>query len=313
MAASLPKPKAAASWPAASTPTVFACSSATARAGSIVRAAQQEHIAPSALSAGALRPGACLRHALFIRSPRGIALTDAGYLVLARGEKIDEDLQALVREVQTEGGEIRGTVRCTPTCRPSSASCPSACARSWPRAPRWRCRCRSRTRATSSGPAWTTGPMSAWVWAPVWTCRCPRGWSPGTSPPIRCRWCCRPATRWHASAPCALRSALEHPLIGVHQGGALDRSLHERAEALHLRVRAHGVGEQLRRGVPHGRGRPGHRGDSAERRRGLCGQPALRAVPARRALGPDRELRMFALRKTPRPRAVAALIERLQG
>jgi DNA-binding transcriptional LysR family regulator len=26
-----------------------------------------------------------------------------------------------------------------------------------------------------------------------------------------------------------------------------------------------------------------------------------------------RELRMFALRKTPRPRAVAALIERLQG
>ena len=38
-------------------------------------------------------------------------LTDAGRLVLKRGKKIDEDLQALVREVQTVGSEVRGTVR----------------------------------------------------------------------------------------------------------------------------------------------------------------------------------------------------------
>ena len=83
----------------------------TARAGSIVRGAAQEHIAPSALS----RRIADLEHAfgtaLFVRSPRGIELTDAGRLVLARGERIDEGLQALLREVQTEGDAVRGTVR----------------------------------------------------------------------------------------------------------------------------------------------------------------------------------------------------------
>ena len=84
---------------------------AAARAGSIVRAAAAENIAPSALS----RRLADLEHAfetpLLVRSPRGIALTEAGKLVLARGERIDEELQALLREVQSKGGEVRGTVR----------------------------------------------------------------------------------------------------------------------------------------------------------------------------------------------------------
>ena len=80
-----------------------------ARAGSIVRAAQQEHIAPSALS----RRLADLEHAfgtpLLIRSPRGIEPTDAGRMVLARGEKLDEELQSLVRDVQSLGGEVPGS------------------------------------------------------------------------------------------------------------------------------------------------------------------------------------------------------------
>jgi hypothetical protein len=63
----------------------------------------------------------------------------------------------------------------------------------------------------------------------------------------RCR--CRPEIdAWHFAKdplqviplrPCArgrgkigFVQALEHPLIGIHQGGALDRALHERAEAL---------------------------------------------------------------------------------
>ena len=82
-----------------------------ARAGSIVRAAQQEHIAASALS----RRLADLEHAfgtaLLVRSPRGVLLTDAGRLVFDRGTKLDDDLQALLREVQSEAGEVRGTVR----------------------------------------------------------------------------------------------------------------------------------------------------------------------------------------------------------
>ena len=58
---------------------------------------------PRAIAASALgRRITDLEHAfgtaLLVRSPRGIALTDAGRLVLTRGIKIDEDLEALARE-----------------------------------------------------------------------------------------------------------------------------------------------------------------------------------------------------------------------
>ncbi|MDB5928857.1 MAG: transcriptional regulator, LysR family [Polaromonas sp.] len=49
--------------------------------------------------------------ALVVRSPRGIALTDAGQLVFNRGLQIDQGLQTLVREVQALGGQASGTVR----------------------------------------------------------------------------------------------------------------------------------------------------------------------------------------------------------
>jgi DNA-binding transcriptional LysR family regulator len=87
----------------------------TAREGSIARGAVREHIAASALS----RRIADLEHgfgtALFVRSARGIELTEAGQLVLQRALQIDQDLQHLAREVQALGdqatGEISGTVR----------------------------------------------------------------------------------------------------------------------------------------------------------------------------------------------------------
>ena len=82
-----------------------------AQEGSIVRAAAREHIAASALS----RRLADLEHAfgapLMVRSPRGVELTDAGRLVLARGERIDRELQELARDVQSHGGRVAGTVR----------------------------------------------------------------------------------------------------------------------------------------------------------------------------------------------------------
>ncbi len=56
-----------------------------------------------------------LEHALgaplFVRSPRGIELTDAGQLVFNRGLQIDQDLQALSREVGSLSGQVSGTVR----------------------------------------------------------------------------------------------------------------------------------------------------------------------------------------------------------
>jgi DNA-binding transcriptional LysR family regulator len=210
---------------------LFVCA---ARAGSIVRAAEQEHIAPSALS----RRLADLEHAfgtpLLIRSPRGVALTDAGRLVLARGEKIDEDLQALVREVQTEGGEIRGTVRLYANMsavigflperlRAFMAACPEV------EVSLQEQDTRDVIRACLDDRADVGVGVGAGVDMPV-----PAGlesWHFATDP----LQVVLPAG--HALArKRAMRfaQALEHPLIGVHQGGALDRSLHERAEALHL-------------------------------------------------------------------------------
>src|SRR6185295_4729441 len=79
---------------------------AAAREGSIARASATEHIAASALS----RRIADLEHAfgvpLFVRSPHGLALTEAGKVALARGTRLEDDLKLLVREVQAHAGEI---------------------------------------------------------------------------------------------------------------------------------------------------------------------------------------------------------------
>jgi DNA-binding transcriptional LysR family regulator len=83
----------------------------TARVGSIARAADIEHIAPSALSRRISELEHVLGLPLLIRSPRGIELTEAGKMVLAGGERIDKDLDQLARDVHTQGGQTAGTVR----------------------------------------------------------------------------------------------------------------------------------------------------------------------------------------------------------
>jgi DNA-binding transcriptional LysR family regulator len=84
---------------------------AAARTGSIARAAAIEHIAASALSRRIGDLERAFGVSLFVRSPRGITLTEAGKIVLARGTKIENDLQLLVREVQSHAGDICGTLR----------------------------------------------------------------------------------------------------------------------------------------------------------------------------------------------------------
>lgn len=83
----------------------------TAREGSIARAAEKEHIAASALS----RRLADLEHVfgtpLLVRSPRGVELTDAGQLVFSRGQQLEDNLQTLAREVLALGQQASGTVR----------------------------------------------------------------------------------------------------------------------------------------------------------------------------------------------------------
>jgi DNA-binding transcriptional LysR family regulator len=84
---------------------------AAAREGSIKRAAEAEHIAQSALS----RRIADLEHALGVqllsRSPLGVTLTEEGLRAFTLGEKLNAHIQSFAREVQSLSGEVAGTVR----------------------------------------------------------------------------------------------------------------------------------------------------------------------------------------------------------
>jgi DNA-binding transcriptional LysR family regulator len=105
---------------------------------------------------------------------------------------------------------------------------------------------------------------------------------------------------------------LQHPLIGVHAGGALDRSLQERADALGMRF-APKVSvssfDAVCRMVEAGLGIA------------VIPQSAAMAYAGnarfeRRALDEAwaaRKLHLYALHRTPQPRAVQALLDGLRG
>lgn len=280
----------------------------TARAGSIVRGAAQEHIAPSALS----RRIADLEHAfgtaLFVRSPRGIELTDAGRVVLARGEQIDDDLQALVREVQTEGDAVRGTVRLYANMsavigflperlQAFMAACPQVEVLLQEQDTRDVIRACLDDRADIGVGVDVPVPtgLDSWVFA---------------SDPLQVVMPAGHALSRRNSLSFA--QALEHPLISVNQGGALDRSLHERAAALH-RPFAPTVSvssfDAVCRMVEAGLGIAVIPQSAAA---AYAGNPRFTRRPLDEPWA-ARTLRMYALRKTPRLRAVAALIDSLRG
>jgi DNA-binding transcriptional LysR family regulator len=84
---------------------------AAAREGSIKRAAETEHIAQSALSRRIAELERSLGVVLFVRSPTGVVLTDAGSRALELGRKLNDDIAAFAREVQDLGDRIAGVVR----------------------------------------------------------------------------------------------------------------------------------------------------------------------------------------------------------
>ncbi|CAN7563742.1 LysR substrate-binding domain-containing protein [Variovorax sp. LjRoot84] len=281
----------------------------TARAGSIVRGAALEHIAPSALS----RRIADLEHAfgtaLFVRSPRGIALTDAGRLVLERGQQIDNDLQSLVREVQIEGDEVRGTVRLYANMSAVIGFLPERLQAFMARYPRVQISLHEEdTRDVIRACLDDRADVGVGVEAPV-----PAGidaWRFATDP----LQVVLPAG--HALAKrkaVGFAELLDHPLIGVHQGGALDRSLHERAQALQKKPFAPTVSvssfDAVCRMVEAGLGIAVVPQSAAA---AYAGSPRFVRRPLDEAWA-ARELHLYALRKTPRPRSVAALIDALRG
>lgn len=280
---------------------------ATARAGSIARAAQTEHIAASALG----RRLADLEHAfgtaLLVRSARGVALTDAGRLVYDRGVKIEDELQALLREVQDQGSEVRGTVRLYANMSAVVGALPERLRQFMQAYPHVRVQLheadtRDVLRACLDDRADVGIGVAADVAAGM------DSW-PFAADPLQVAF---PAGHALEGAG-ALRYAqvLDHPLVGVHQGGALDRLLHERAEALQRRFAPEvsvSSFDAVCRMVEAGLGIaviPQSAGAA------LAGSPRLQRQPLAETWA-QRTLRLYALRRTPQPRPVQALIEALQ-
>jgi DNA-binding transcriptional LysR family regulator len=119
----------------------------------------------------------------------------------------------------------------------------------------------------------------------------------------------------HALVGCEALSfaqVLNLPLIGVNQGGALDRSLHERAAALQrplsMKVSVSSF-DAVCRMVEAGLGIAVIPRSAAA---AYAGSPRFVRLPLDEPWA-MRELRLFALRKSPRPRAVEALIDVLRG
>jgi DNA-binding transcriptional LysR family regulator len=84
---------------------------ATVREGSIARAAKTEHIAPSALSRRLADLEIAMGAPLLVRSPMGVELTEAGRHALRHASRLTEQLQSLGRDVQSLSGQVSGIVR----------------------------------------------------------------------------------------------------------------------------------------------------------------------------------------------------------
>jgi len=281
---------------------------AVARTGSIARAAEQEHIASSALS----RRLADLEHAfgtpLLVRSPRGVTLTDAGKIVYERGLQIDDELQGLVREVQGHGDEVRGTVRVYANMSAVVGFLPERLTKFKALYPLVRISlheadtrdvvraCLDDRADVGVGVAITDPPgLDSWFFAvdPL-DVVVPRGHALGQLDAIE------------------FTQLLELPLIGVHQGGALDQMLRERAEAAKRRFAPEvslSSFDAVCRMVEAGFG-------IAVVPRSAASAYAGTAGFLRRPLADawaHRELRLYALRRQPQFRSVQALIDVLSG
>lgn len=280
----------------------------TAQEGSIARAAAREHIAPSALSRRLADLEQALGVTLLVRSPHGVELTEAGEVALRRALRLDEDLQSLVREVQSRSGQVSGTVRLFVNASAVVGSLPERLQAFRVQYPLVEIALQER--------------MSGEVVRACLDDRADVGVGAVVEVPAGIE-------SWHfADDPLmvvlpsghelarrrSLRFAevLEHPLVGIQSGGTLDRFLRERADDARVPMRVSisvNSFDGLCRMVEAGLGIAVIPNSAASAYAG-----SRRFV--RRALDESwapRELRLYALRKTPHLRAVEALIAALRG
>ncbi|MDZ5455886.1 LysR family transcriptional regulator [Azohydromonas lata] len=281
---------------------------AAAEEGSIARAAEREHIAASALS----RRIADLEHALgaklLVRSTRGIELTEAGHCVFERGARIEEELRTLVKDVWKLSGSVVGTVRLCANASAIVGELPE--------------RLQTFKRAYS---AVNIALQEQRSWEVIRACVDDRA---DVGIAVASEGAPKGLESWHfATDPLLVLLPTEHPLaarqrlgfkevaasglVGIQAGGALDQLIHEKAEMAQVPLR---IGVTVNsfdaacRMVQAGLGAAivptsaatAYAGSTAFERRELAEPWA------------DRELRLYALRKEPRLRAVELLIETLK-
>jgi DNA-binding transcriptional LysR family regulator len=280
---------------------------AAAEEGSIARAAEREHIAASALS----RRVADLEHALgtplLVRSARGIQLTDVGRCVFDWGTRMEHDLHSLVKQVWALSGSVVGTVRLFANASAIVGFLPE------------------RLRDFSvAHPSVEIALQEQRSWEVIRACLddradvgiavamdVPKGldsWHFAPDPLIALLPAGHELAR-HARLTFA--QLIEVGLVGLQAGGSLDQLVRERAEMAKMplkfgvtvnsfdaacRMVEAGLGAAI---VPTSAA-AAYAGSGAFERRELA-EPWV-----------DRELRIYALHKTPRLRAVDALIDTLK-
>jgi DNA-binding transcriptional LysR family regulator len=279
---------------------------AVARAGSLARAAANEHIATSALSRRIANLERLFRTPLIVRSPHGITLTEAGQIALKRGLQLETELQLLQQEIQAKSGEINGTLRLFANASTVVGFLPE----------RLRNFCAKYPQVTVV----LQEASSADVLTACLDDRCDVGIAVAMGVPSGIE-------SWHfvddplivvlprrhvlaRAQTVAFADVLQHPLVTVQSGGALDRTLHDRAADARARLQVavtvssfDAVCRMVEAGL----------GIAVVPRSAATAYAGARHFIRKPLVEPwaNRELRLYALRKTPHPRVAEVFIATL--
>lgn len=275
--------------------------------GSIARAAGRNHIAPSALSRRIADLESAMGLALLIRSPAGVELTEAGRHAFARAVSLHGQLQSLAREVQSLSGEVAGVVRLFANASAIVGYLPERLKAFQARYPLVqialteqisdeviRACTEDRADVGISAGGQTSGNLETWHFAddPLMVVL-----------PLGHALACLEAL--------SFKEVIQYPLVALQAGGSLDQMLKERADAirapLNVFVTVNSFDAQCRM-VEAGLG-IGIVPTSAAS--AFAGSHGFVRRPLDEPWAASRRLRVHALRKSSRLKAVQALIEAL--
>jgi len=280
---------------------------AVAREGSLARAAAKEHIATSALSRRIANLERLFGTTLIVRSPRGIALTQAGQIALKRGLQLETELALLQQEIQAQSGEVSGTLRLFANASTVVGFLPEQLRNFRAKYPRVEVALQEAS--------------SAEVLRACLDDRCDIGVAVAMEVPSGIEsWhfiddpLIVVLPRRHVLArvqAVSFADVLQHPLVTVQSGGALDRTLHDRAADAHSLLRiAVTVSsfDAVCRMVEAGLGIAVVPRSAAT---AYAGSQQFVRKPLAEPWA-NRELRLYALRKKPRPRVAEVFIATLR-